>query len=35
VEENQYASIESYQADEAVAIDSHPGQSIFVSALLP
>jgi Uma2 family endonuclease len=35
VEKTQYASIQSYKEDEAVAIESCPGQSVSVSVLLP
>ena len=34
VEKDQYDSIQSYREDEAVAIESRPGESVFVSALL-
>lgn len=34
-EKGQYTSIRSYREDEAVAIESRPGQLVAVSALLP
>ena len=34
-DKGQYSSIQSFKEDEAFAIDSHPGQSVSISSLLP